>query len=119
MQRITIEAAMEAITIEAATQDSARGLCAALSPFRTDLIESEDGGQHVRVELGRGNRETARVLDAIDDYFSRGSKTPTVRITFGGRSYALRRSRRRQLVRYTDLRKPRATRARAIPSSSG
>ena len=110
MQTVTIEAAIEAITIETATPASAQGLYAALSRFRTDLIEAEDGGQQVRVKLGRKNREMVGVLDAIDDYFSRRSERPPVRITFGGRSYALlpSGSSRRRYVRYDDLRKPRA-----------
>jgi hypothetical protein len=109
MQTITIEAALEAITIEAPTPDSAQGLYAALSGFRTDLIEAEEGGQQVRVKLGRSDRETVRVLNAIDDYFSRGSETPPVRITFGGRSYALHPPvLSRRYLRYADLRKPRA-----------
>ena len=118
MQAVTIEASIEAITIEAATPDSAQGLYAALSRFRTDLIDAEDGGQHLRVNLGRSNRETVRVLNAIDDYFSRGSETPPVRITFGGRSYALVPSgSSRRLLRYSDLRKPRA-RGRRVTQST-
>lgn len=53
MKTITIEAALEAITIEAGTRASAQDLCAALSRFRTDLIEADDGGQQVRVKLAR------------------------------------------------------------------
>ena len=111
MQAVTIEASIEAITIEAATPDSAQSLYAALSRFRTDLIEAEDGGQRVSVKLGRNNREMVGVLNAIDDYFSRRSERPPVRIRFGGRSYALfpSGSSRRRYVRYPDLRRPRAS----------
>ena len=110
MQTITVEAAVQAITIEAATPDSAQELCTALSEFRTDLIAG-DGGRRVRVELGRSNREVVGVLNAIDHYFSRRSERAPVRITFGGRSYALVPSRSsRRLVRYGDLRRPRARR---------
>ena len=109
MQRVTLEAAIETITIEAETPDSAHALHAELSRFRTDLIEAEDGGQQVRVEVGRSNREMVAVLNAIDDYFSRRSERPPVRIRFGGRSYRLFPSgaSRRRHVRYADLRRPR------------
>ena len=110
MKTITVEAAVQTITIEAATPDSAHELCAALSAFRTDVIEGDDGGQQVRVELGRGNREVAGVLNAIDDYFGRSSETAPVRITFGGRRYALVPSgSSRRYVRYADLRRPRVS----------
>jgi len=110
MKTITVEAAVQTITIEAATPDSAQELRTALSGFRTDVIEGDDGGQQVRVELGRGNREVAGVLKVIDDYFGRRSETAPVRITFGGRSYALVPSgSSRRYLRYADLRRPRVS----------
>ena len=110
MQRVTLEAAIEAITVEPATRDSAQTLHAELSRFQTDLIETDDGGQQVRIEIGRSNRELIGVLNAIDEYFSRRSERPPVRILFGGRSYRLfpSGSSRRRHVRYAELRTPRA-----------
>ena len=109
MKTITVEAAVQTITVEAATPDSAQELCNALSGFRADVVEG-DGGQQVRVELGGGNREVAGVLNAIDEYFGRTSETAPVRITFGGRRYALVPSgSSRRYLRYADLRRPRVS----------
>ena len=110
VQRITLEAAIEAITVEPATPAAAQTLHEELSGFRRELVEADDGGQQVRIEVGRSNRELVGVLNAIDDYFSSRYERPPVRIMFGGRSYRLfpSGSRRRRYLRYTDLRKPRA-----------
>ena len=79
---------MQTITIEAATPESAAGLYEALSDFRVDLRETDDGRRYVEVDLRRDDREIVDVLNAIEDYVTHRACGPA-RVEFNGRSYAL------------------------------
>lgn len=79
---------MQTITIEAATRERAAGLYEALSGFRVELRETDDGRRYLEVDLGADDCEIVDVLNAIEDYVTHRACGPA-RVGFNGRSYAL------------------------------
>ena len=66
-------------------------MLAALSEFRAELLESDDGYEIV-VTLGtdgRGDDEIVGLLNALEQYISARASGPA-RIELGGRSYVMR-----------------------------
>jgi hypothetical protein len=76
------------MTIEAVTPERARLLRAALAGFRTQVIQSEDGRQSIRVELGRGEREIIDLLNALELYVTQQGDGPA-RINLDGHDFTL------------------------------
>jgi hypothetical protein len=79
---------MQTLTIEAASPESARQLRATLAAFRTEIRQSEDGRQSIRVELGRGDREIIDLLNALELYVTQRGAGPA-RINLDGHDYTL------------------------------
>ena len=79
---------MRTLSIEAASRDSADGLCAALAAFRPHVLEQDAGGPVVRVQVSGGGGEIVALLNAIQAYVTSRSKGPTV-IDLDGRSYVI------------------------------
>jgi hypothetical protein len=80
---------MRAITIEATSVGSARGLYNALIEFHPELAEDEDDGYHVSVELGSSESRIVDVLDAIEQYVIEANTGPA-NVNLDGRRYTLR-----------------------------
>lgn len=79
---------MQTLTIEAATQDSARDLHAALTAFGARLLQGEDGSYRVEVTLGRSDREIVQLLNAIEQYVTE-RRIDAARIRLNDRDYTL------------------------------
>ena len=79
---------MQTLTIEVSTSERAHALHAALSQFRVELWEREDGPCRVEVELGRGDREIVDVLNAIERYLTERDEG-AAHIQLNGREYTL------------------------------
>jgi hypothetical protein len=79
---------MEKLTIHAASHESADALLAAMSAFRVNLLEAEDGRCDVVVSLGGADDEILAVLEALEGCVSRGAG-PT-RLDVGGHTYVMR-----------------------------
>jgi hypothetical protein len=79
---------MRAITIEAKSVGSARGLYNALIEFHPELAGSDDDGYRVSVELGSSERRLLDVMDAIEEYVAEANSGPA-RLNFDGRRYTL------------------------------
>jgi hypothetical protein len=79
---------MQTLTIAAASRESAFGFHAALSDFRTELIEKPDGPYEIKVVLGRSDREIIDVLNTIELYVTRRASGPA-QIELSGHSYVL------------------------------
>jgi hypothetical protein len=80
--------AMETLTIQAASPQSARAMLAALSGFEAELIEATDGRCEVVVTLARGDREVVAVLNALEEYVTERARGPA-RLELNGRNYVL------------------------------
>lgn len=82
---------METLTIRPRSRESAQGMLAALSEFRAELRESDEGYEIV-VTLGRdgrGDDEIVALLNALEQYIAARPSGPA-RIELGGRSYVMR-----------------------------
>jgi hypothetical protein len=79
---------METLTIRAASQKSARGFCAALADFQTELIETETGTFLVTVTFSGSNREMVAVLRALEEHVAHRGDGPAV-VGLGGQTYTL------------------------------
>lgn len=79
---------METLTIRAASQESARGFCAALADFETELVEAEPGTFLVTVTFGGSNREIVAVLRALEEHVEHRGDGPAV-VGLGGQTYTL------------------------------
>jgi hypothetical protein len=79
---------MRTLKIEAVSLASARDLCDALSGFQVELVATESGSYEVKVALGMSDRDTARVLGAIEDYITKRGTDPA-RLEIDGHSYAM------------------------------
>lgn len=79
---------MRAITIEAKSVGSARGLYNALIDFHPELAESENDHHCVTVELGTSETRLLDVLNAIEQYVTEANRGP-VRIDVDGRRHTL------------------------------
>jgi hypothetical protein len=78
---------MQAITIDAASEDSARSLLEVLSAFDAELVDSPDGGRQVVVPL-TSDRRIVDVLNALERYVSERANGPA-RLELEGRRYTL------------------------------
>lgn len=79
---------METLTIRAASQESAEEFCAALTDFRTELVENPRGTFLVTVAFGGSNREIVAVLRALEDCVSQRCDGPAV-VGLSGKTYTL------------------------------
>jgi hypothetical protein len=79
---------METLTIRAASQESARGFCAALADFHAELVEGERGTSVVTVTFSGGNREVVSALRALEEYVSQRGDGPAV-VGLAGETYTL------------------------------
>jgi hypothetical protein len=79
---------MEMLTIRAASEESARGFCAALAEFQTELIESETGTFLVTVTFSGSNREMVAVLRALEEHVAHRGDGPAI-VGLGGQTYTL------------------------------
>jgi hypothetical protein len=79
---------MRAITIEAVSVGSARGLYNTLIEFHPELAGSEDDGYRVSVELGSSESRIVHVLDAIEQYVIEANTGPAS-VNVDGRRYTL------------------------------
>ena len=79
---------METLTIRAASPESARGFCAALADFETELIEDEIGTILVTVTFNGSNREIVAVLRALEEHVAHRGDGPAV-VGLGGQTYTL------------------------------
>jgi diacylglycerol kinase family enzyme len=77
---------MDRLTLHPVTRESARGMLAALSEFRAELLESADGYEIV-VTLG-GDGEIVAVLNALEKYVNERSGGPA-RMEIDGRNYVI------------------------------
>jgi len=75
---------MRAITIEAKSLGSARGIYSALSEFHPELTGSDEEGYRVSVELRGANRQALIVLAVLEGYVESRDAGP-LRIRLGGR----------------------------------
>ena len=78
---------VQTLTIKARSTESARGLLVALSMFHPELVEGEDGGQSVMVDLGN-DQDIVAVLNALERYVSDRAHGP-VPLELGGRTYTM------------------------------
>jgi hypothetical protein len=79
--------ALQTLTIKARSTESARGLLDALSMFHPELVEGEDGGQSVVVDLGN-DRDIIAVLNALERCVSDRADGP-VPLELEGRTYTM------------------------------
>jgi hypothetical protein len=87
-QRKAGSSKMETLTIRAASQESARGFCAALADFQTELEEAETGAFLVKVTFKGSNREIVAVLRALEENVSQRAEGPAV-VGLGAETYTL------------------------------
>jgi hypothetical protein len=78
---------VQALTIDAATEDSARRLLEVLSAFGAELIEASDGRRQVVVPLSSDHR-IVDVLNALERYVTERATGPA-RLELEGRKYTL------------------------------
>lgn len=79
---------METLTIRAASEESARGFCAALADFQTELVEAETGTFLVPVTFTGSHREMVGVLRALEEHVADRGYGPAV-VGLGGQTYTL------------------------------
>ena len=79
---------METLTIRAASGESARGFCAALTDFHTELTEDETGALLITVTFSGSNREMVAVLRALEEHLSQRRDGPAV-VDVGEATYTL------------------------------
>lgn len=79
---------VQSLTVHTASSATAREIHAALSAFRTELLEGRDGRCEIAVLLGRGDSEVVAVLDALERYVTERADGPA-RVDFNGRSYVM------------------------------
>jgi hypothetical protein len=79
---------MEALTIDAASQDSARSMLDALTDFEPQLVETVDGGFQVVVGLAGSDRRIVEVLNALERYVTERDDGPA-RVEFEGHAYTI------------------------------
>ncbi len=79
---------MRALTVEARSLESARGLYDALARFHPQLGGSDEQGYRVTVELGSFNRQVVAVLNAIEEYVSNRDEG-AARVELDGRTYTV------------------------------
>jgi len=79
---------MQTLTIKAMTLESANGFMSGLAAFQAELIEAEDGGYLVEIELGRGDREIVALLNALENYVTHRGHGPA-EVGLAGRTYKL------------------------------
>jgi hypothetical protein len=80
--------AMQSLTIEARSLESAREFCAALSEFDAELAETGNGGYQVKVAFAAGNRAILRVLRALEDHVTERADGPA-KLDLDGRGYTI------------------------------
>ena len=76
------------ITVKPACPDTGRASLAALSPFRTEMLEARDGHCEIAVLLGRDDSEVVAVLNSLEHYVTERDTGPA-RVDFNGRSYVM------------------------------
>ena len=79
---------METLTIRAASEESARGFCATLADFQTELVEAEPGTFLVTVTFSGNNREIGAVLRALEEHVAHRGDGPAV-VGLGDQTYTL------------------------------
>jgi hypothetical protein len=79
---------METLTIKAASEESARGFCAALADFQSELVEVETGTFLVTVTFNGSNREMVAVLRALEEHVAHRGDGPAV-VGVGDQTYTL------------------------------
>jgi hypothetical protein len=79
---------MRAITIEANSLGSARGLYNTLAEFHPELIGSEEEGYRVTVEVGGSDRQIVSILDSLQEYVAERAGGPA-RLELDGYRYTL------------------------------
>jgi hypothetical protein len=79
---------MQTLTINARALESAHGFMSALTSFKAELVDADDGSYLVRVTMSRGDREIIAILNALEDYVSRRAEGPT-EVGLAGRTYKL------------------------------
>ena len=71
---------MRMITLEAATPESGRALCGALSPFDPEFVSGDEGKCFVSVSVS-SQMETLEVLDTIQQHLVGGAESITSWVT--------------------------------------
>ncbi len=82
---------MQNLSIEAASDESARGLCMALARFRPRWTIEEDGRHFVSVELG-SDGHVLEVFDAIQKHVAdrvQGEPVSSLAVALDGHSYSV------------------------------
>jgi hypothetical protein len=79
---------MQALTIDAVSQETARSMLAALSDFDPQLVETGDGRFQVVVALGGSDRRIIELLNVLERHVSARGDGPA-RVELDGRSYTL------------------------------
>jgi hypothetical protein len=78
---------MQAITIDAASQESARSMLDALADFDGQLVETVEGHFQVVVALARSDR-IVEVLNALERYVTERGDGPS-KLEYEGHSYTV------------------------------
>jgi len=78
---------MKGLTIEARSQESARGLYNAVAPFYPELVEGDGGRYQVTVEP-KSEQQIAAILNALQTHVAQRDSRPA-RVELDGRSYTL------------------------------
>ena len=76
------------LMIEAASLESARGLCHSLALYRAELLDGDDGSCNVRVVLDDA-RHAPAVLRAVERHVMENDWAGTARIHVDGSCYRL------------------------------
>src|SRR5947208_15178754 len=76
------------LTVEAASFESARGLCDSLAAFRAELLDGDDGSCGVKVVLDDA-RQAPAVLSAIERHVMERESGGTARSPLDGACYRL------------------------------
>ena len=79
---------MQSLTVHTASPATGRAVLAALSTFRTELLEARDGHCEIAVLLGRGDSEVVAVISALEQYVTERADGPA-RVDFNGRTYVM------------------------------
>jgi hypothetical protein len=79
---------MQKLTVDATTNEVARGLFGALTGFSPEIVERPHGGYQVVVPLGGSDAQLTELLSALERHVTDRRDGPA-RIDLDGRSYTL------------------------------
>lgn len=79
---------MQKLTVDASTNEVARGLSSALTDFSPEIVERPEGGYQVVVALRGSDARITELLSTLERHVTERGDGPA-KVNLGGRSYTL------------------------------